>query len=65
MTREEVAQIKAPVLIAVGTKDDDRRFAGKNSQRSCPDARALDHSGRDHMLAVGDKIFKTACSRIS
>jgi len=25
-----------------------------------PGARALDIPGRDHMLAVGDKVFKTA-----
>jgi pimeloyl-ACP methyl ester carboxylesterase len=57
MTREEVAQIKMPVLIAVGTKDE---IAGSPEELAAlmPDARALAITGRDHMLAVGDKIFK-------
>lgn len=57
MTREQVAQIKMPVLIAVGTKDE---IAGSPEELAAlmPNARALPISGRDHMLAVGDKIFK-------
>jgi pimeloyl-ACP methyl ester carboxylesterase len=57
MTREEVAQIKMPILIAVGTKDE---IAGSPEELAAlmPDARALAITGRDHMLAVGDKIFK-------
>jgi pimeloyl-ACP methyl ester carboxylesterase len=59
LTREEVAQIKVPMLIAVGGKDD---IAGSARQLAAliPGARALDIPGRDHMLAVGDKIFKAA-----
>ena len=57
MTREQVAQIKAPALIAVGTKDE---IAGSPEALAAlmPNARALPIIGRDHMLAVGDKIFK-------
>ena len=59
LTREQVAQIKVPMLIAVGSKDD---IAGSAQALAAliPDARALDIPGRDHMLAVGDKVFKTA-----
>jgi pimeloyl-ACP methyl ester carboxylesterase len=59
LTREEVARIAAPVLIAVGTHD---RVAGPAHALAAliPGARALDIPGRDHMLAVGDRVFKTA-----
>jgi pimeloyl-ACP methyl ester carboxylesterase len=54
---EEVHAIRAPVLVAVGTKDD---VAGSAQELASliPGARALDIPGRDHMLAVGDKVFK-------
>ena len=55
----QIAHISQPVLVAVGTKDkiggDPHRLAAL-----LPKGRALDIPGRDHMLAVGDKIFKTA-----
>jgi len=59
LTREEAGQIKAPMLIAVGGKDD---IAGSPQALAAliPGARALDIPGRDHMLAVGDKVFKAA-----
>jgi pimeloyl-ACP methyl ester carboxylesterase len=59
LTREEVARITVPVLIAVGTHD---RVAGSAHALAAliPGARALDIPGRDHMLAVGDRVFKTA-----
>ena len=59
LTREEAGSIKAPMLIAVGTKDD---VAGSPHElaKFIPGARAIDIPGRDHMLAVGDKVFKTA-----
>ena len=46
-----------PVLIAVGTKD---KVAGPAQPLAAliPAARALDIPNRDHMLAVGDKVFK-------
>jgi pimeloyl-ACP methyl ester carboxylesterase len=57
LTREQVASIKVPVLIAVGTKD---TVAGSAHELAAliPGARVLDIPGRDHMLAVGDKAFK-------
>jgi pimeloyl-ACP methyl ester carboxylesterase len=57
LTRDEVASIRVPVLIAVGTKDD---VAGSASDLAAliPGGRALDIPDRDHMLAVGDKVFK-------
>jgi pimeloyl-ACP methyl ester carboxylesterase len=58
-TREEVAAIRAPVLVAVGTKD---TIAGSAQELAAllPSGTPLDIPGRDHMLAVGDKVFKSA-----
>jgi pimeloyl-ACP methyl ester carboxylesterase len=55
--REEVAGIRAPVLVAVGSKD---TVAGSAAELAAllPAGRALDIPNRDHMLAVGDKVFK-------
>jgi pimeloyl-ACP methyl ester carboxylesterase len=57
LTRAQVAGIKAPVLVAVGTKDD---VSGSGAELAAliPGARLLDIPDRDHMLAVGDKVFK-------
>jgi pimeloyl-ACP methyl ester carboxylesterase len=57
LTPAQVAGIKVPVLVAVGTKDD---VAGSGPALAAliPGARALDIPDRDHMLAVGDKLFK-------
>jgi pimeloyl-ACP methyl ester carboxylesterase len=57
ISREEVARIKVPVLVAVGTKDD---VSGSGAELAAliPGARMLDIPDRDHMLAVGDKVFK-------
>jgi pimeloyl-ACP methyl ester carboxylesterase len=57
MTPEQVGAIRAPVLIAVGTKD---TIAGSAFELAAliPNAKVLDIAGRDHMLAVGDKVFK-------
>jgi pimeloyl-ACP methyl ester carboxylesterase len=58
LSREEVDRIRAPVLIGVGTKD---TIAGSAHDLATlmPNAVALDIPGRDHMLAVGDKVFKS------
>jgi pimeloyl-ACP methyl ester carboxylesterase len=57
LTREQVAAIRVPVLIAVGTKD---FVAGSAEELAAliPGAKALAIPDRDHMLAVGDKVFK-------
>ena len=59
LTREEVATIRTPTLIGVGTKDD---VAGSPHELAAmmPNAKGLDIPGRDHMLSVGDKVFKAA-----
>jgi pimeloyl-ACP methyl ester carboxylesterase len=58
LTREEAGRIAAPTLVAVGTKDP---IAGSAQELAAlmPNAVALDIPGRDHMLAVGDKVFKS------
>ena len=58
MTREEAARIDVPVLIAVGSTDD---VAGSASALGAiiPGSEVLDIPGRDHMRAVGDKVYKT------
>ena len=55
----QAARILQPVLIAVGTKDD---IAGSPHDLAdlLPDARVVDIPNRDHMLAVGDRVFKSA-----
>ena len=57
LTREQAASIQTPTLIAVGTKDP---IAGSAEELAAamPCAQALPIPGRDHMLAVGDKVFK-------
>jgi pimeloyl-ACP methyl ester carboxylesterase len=62
LTRDQVATIRAPVLVAAGTKD---TIAGSAHELAAllPAARALDIAGRDHMLAVGDKVFKDGVRR--
>jgi pimeloyl-ACP methyl ester carboxylesterase len=57
LSREQVAGVAAPVLVAVGTKD---QVAGSGPALAAliPGGRALDIPDRDHMLAVADKVFK-------
>ena len=57
MSREEAASISCPVLIAVGTKDE---IAGPPEPLAAiiPRGEVLAIPGRDHMPAVGDKVFK-------
>ena len=58
MTAEEAASIGVPVLIAVGTRDE---IAGSAAAlgKIIPGAEVLDIPNRDHMRAVGDKVYKT------
>jgi pimeloyl-ACP methyl ester carboxylesterase len=57
MTKDEAAAIAVPVLIAVGTADE---IAGSAAAlgKIIPGARVLDIPNRDHMRAVGDKVYK-------
>jgi pimeloyl-ACP methyl ester carboxylesterase len=57
MTKEEASQIAVPVLIAVGTADE---IAGSAAAlgKVIPGAEVLDIPHRDHMRAVGDKVYK-------
>lgn len=58
LSRGQVAAIRVPLLVAVGTKD---QVAGSAQELAAliPGAQALDIPDRDHMLAVGDKVFKS------
>jgi pimeloyl-ACP methyl ester carboxylesterase len=59
LTRQQVGQIRVPVLIAVGTRD---AVAGDAHELAAliPGATAVDIPGRDHNLAVGDRVHKEA-----
>ena len=50
---------RAPVPVAAGTRDD---IAGSPAGLAAlfPDGQALDIPNRDHMVAVGDRVFKAA-----
>ncbi|OLP55296.1 alpha/beta hydrolase [Rhizobium rhizosphaerae] len=56
---EDMGRIAAPTLVAVGTRDD---IGGSPQALAAlmPNATALDIPNRDHMLAVGDRVFKAA-----
>ena len=57
VTRDDVAHIQAPTLVAVGTRD---MIAGSAQELAAmlPNGQALDIPERDHMLSVGDKVYK-------
>jgi len=59
LSRAEVGRLAVPVLVAVGSNDD---IAGPAEALAnlIPGAQALVIPGRDHMLAVGDRVFKAA-----
>jgi pimeloyl-ACP methyl ester carboxylesterase len=57
LTEEEVASIRVPTLVAVGTKDD-VAGSGPALAQLMPNAQSLEIPGRDHNLAVGDKVHK-------
>jgi pimeloyl-ACP methyl ester carboxylesterase len=58
LSREEVASIGVPALVAAGTRDD---LVGSPHDLASliPGAHALDIPNRDHMLAVGDRVYKS------
>lgn len=57
LSEAEAGAIACPALVAVGTKD---AVAGDGHRLAAmlPRGEALDIPGRDHNLAVGDKVFK-------
>ena len=57
ITPELAARISVPVLVAVGSKD---LIAGSAAELAAliPGAETLDIPNRDHMLAVGDRVYK-------
>jgi pimeloyl-ACP methyl ester carboxylesterase len=57
LTREQIATIRIPVLVALGTLD---TIGGSAAELAnlLPAGEALEIPGRDHMTAVGDKVFK-------
>jgi len=57
ITEDDVKRINVLALVAVGTKDDIAGSAQKLADLM-PNAQVLDIPGRDHMVAVGDKVFK-------
>ena len=57
ITREMVARLSCPVLVATGTEDVIGGAADELAA-AIPGAEALAIPHRDHMLAVGDRVFK-------
>jgi pimeloyl-ACP methyl ester carboxylesterase len=57
MTNEEAAAIKVPLLIAVGTTDEISGSAHE-LQSVIAGSEVLDIPNRDHMRAVGDRVYK-------
>lgn len=59
LSPEELSGLRVPVLVAVGTKD---HIGGSPHELAglIPGARAVDIPNRDHMVAVGDKVYKSA-----
>jgi pimeloyl-ACP methyl ester carboxylesterase len=60
-TRAQIATIRVPVLVALGSKD---VIGGSAPELAAllPAGQALEIPGRDHMTAVGDKVFKQGVS---
>ena len=59
LTPAELSRFDVPVLIGIGDRDE---IAGSGDAlaRLLPDATAIGIPRRDHMMAVGDKVFKAA-----
>jgi pimeloyl-ACP methyl ester carboxylesterase len=57
ISADDLARITRPVLVAVGTED---VIAGSGPQLAAiiPGAEALEITGRDHMKALGDRVYK-------
>jgi pimeloyl-ACP methyl ester carboxylesterase len=57
ISREAAASIRLPVLVATGTED---TIAGSGDELGAliPGSKVLNIPGRDHMFAVGDRVFK-------
>jgi pimeloyl-ACP methyl ester carboxylesterase len=57
ITAAEIGTIQRPALVAVGTED---IVAGSGAELAAliPGAQVLDITGRDHMRAVGDRVYK-------
>jgi pimeloyl-ACP methyl ester carboxylesterase len=57
LSHAEAGRIAVPTLVAVGSKD---LIAGSPQALAAlvPGAQALEIPNRDHMLAVGDRVFK-------
>ena len=62
LDESEVGRIACPVLVAVGTRDE---IAGDPHRLAAmfPDGETLEIPGRDHNLAVGDKVYKAGVLR--
>ncbi|MGJ5204692.1 alpha/beta fold hydrolase [Bradyrhizobium sp. HKCCYLR20261] len=57
ITRQDAGRIAVPVLVAVGTTDE-VSGSGPALGALIPGAEVLDIPNRDHMRAVGDKVYK-------
>jgi pimeloyl-ACP methyl ester carboxylesterase len=57
ITAAQIGGVTRPTLVAVGTTDE---VAGSGPELAAliPGARVLDIPGRDHMRAVGDRVYK-------
>lgn len=57
ISSEEIATVQVPTLVAVGTED---HIGGSARELAAliPGAEALDIPKRDHMVAVGDRVYK-------
>lgn len=57
ISADDLATLRLPVMIAVGERDE---LAGSAADLAAiiPNAEVLDIPKRDHMLAVGDKVYK-------
>lgn len=57
MARKDAERLTMPVLVAIGTNDEVAGSA-RGLVDVLPRGSVLDIPGRDHMLAVGDRVFK-------